>query len=127
MNETVETLKDIIQNNVDDLPLNESVVNDKIVLDRKNRIYKKVSSINIPKHDIIISRVTKHYFKGWFIFEKKNGFDQTYFLKYKKDIIPITTKEWNMLTNLWYDVTENARKEKWDKDTFKIIMNTMAG
>jgi len=127
MNETIKIVEEIIRNNGDDLPLHQTVDNDKIILDRKNRIYKKVSTINIPKHDIIISRVSNEHYNGFFIFEKKIGFDQTFFLKYKGELIPITRKEWVQLENVWYGVTDEARNIKWHEDTMNIISNTMAG
>ena len=122
MNDIVNIIKEIIQNNVDDLPLNETVVNDKIVLDRKNKIYKKVSSINIPKHNIILSRVTNEHFRGRFIFEKKVAINQTYFLKYKNEIVPLNEKDFQILNNLWYNKTHN---KKWENDTTNIVFNTI--
>ena len=122
MNDIVKIVEEIIRNNVDDLPLHETVVNDRIVLDKKNRIYKKISSINIPKHDIIISRMTRELFKGRFIFQKRDYVNQTYFLKYKNDSIPISEKEYQLLDGIWYSAVLEKRNQKEHEDMMTWVL-----
>jgi len=110
MKNQLKIIKEIIRDNPEDLPLQYSVINDKISIDKKKRYYIERRSINIPKHDISIVKTRREHYKGRFIFETKYDTDRSYHIKYKGEIIHINKGDFDRLDHMWYYTTEKRRK-----------------
>jgi len=123
----LKTIRDIIQNHPLDLPLQYSVSNDKISVEKKKRYYIERRSINIPKHDLSIVRIKKEHFKGRILFETHYDTHFTYHIKYQGEIIHINGSQYNVLDYRWYENVKGRRIKKQQKGIMNTIRDRIIG
>jgi len=112
MKEIVEIVEEIIRDNVNDLPLEQIVSDDKVILDKNFRFYKKSTTISIPKHGVEITQITKEHYKGNFAVEKRYDTSYSFFIRYNDEVIPITENIFYVLDELWYNMTHNKQEKQ---------------
>jgi len=122
MGKHIDIIKEIIRDNPEDLPMQHTIYNDKISLDRKKRYYIERISIDIPKHNVSIIKIIKQYYKGYFIFERKYDTDISYHIKYNDEIIDISRNVYKDLDYKWYNITIIKRSERFNQDNIHYVI-----